>query len=1421
MLFPQRVFLKIDNALESYNGYNASVSTPGGEEDWKHKPRYCFHIDPTASQGTYSATSYPQPLDSRENRTNLSSKEIIGSVSYIISCLNNTDCRDLAEVELMQWLSHICARVDYVACLPFHSELSYILHEISTRIYAEGSRQRKSTFVGMHTSSNSAQVRQECLVACAKCLSGLVYNTTTRLGMGMQLYLRPIVELVAWYADHAWTYQSGGGLLLSGTGKGQLSRTEMDIVSLLPQLYSAVTHLLAAHPEQAVAVVSEYGHVLLRLAKKNYLKSASDPQLRDALTEYFGAHLLVAETSGKLYGLPEGDVGPLVTESSGDDDKNKVVLGATLDMKAIDSLLQIVGDEKVWESLFANVEQQDAKSKPYQRNRFRTQKKKRDKVMSAEGGGKWTLLNKRQRRYLELVARLLRLSQRLHLAEAEALGDGSSDAIEDLKLEAEEMMLQKSDIENGEIGVDTGTASSNVALNKKLATDEALAETPFVSLVCQHLYKSNPKLTNAATHQDINDTSMTQSAMNTTQVHTQLGAESSGIKDKTTTSFEQSLLKSCPLLRALIANYAASAHPPGPPTTAILQLVCSSAEAYPRGECWSSSARQNWSTTLDENTYPGGASARVRERHGSSPADAASVVYLLGTTLESCGGSGGDNDVQVWTLVALLKMADSSAIISAREGVPVQSLEALRLAWKYVWKTLLRYDLRYSSYTAGAYTNNCGELVLQLLTQVIRYQCMNKQEEGQTLASDGSHFIQTLKLPIFAKPTSILTGACFELVTALMQYTEIPVNTQIPMSLSDISNVSDETRDSRWLVSFCLNFIENSLGDNIGAIVQRSFLPFAATCLASLLSDGGIVGIASTYELDSLTRFSVTEDTDYAVIKRPDLDVLSYDAAINTVHDILWRKILVPYIHPSDCSLRLEQRIMHGRGALLNQFSDANQEREKLSASRHINIDSSPSVHKHHILGDMAFDKIKTLFDEIHFGILYGSDNEDESEGENATSKQRKNTSDTPRITGCLSLLISIVLSSRVTIKDISECIIDIAPETIVRVFDHLTEVLDTLVLQPADVLSVINHVDGIVRVLAHLEATSIVTSKILSLINDQLKAIFATCTGMLRNYRHFMYTSSNTPPTHRTTTHNRRPIYESDDDLFETTRKSTQRLQNQFSDDSDGFMDDAEVAAPVRVGIRAPPKRSAPPPKRQRTEKISNKVRRDVSHASKSIDCQGAWSCASLMILLNPSIECLEIITGHLVWPEDYDSENGYAPVSKDCDPYDALVCAALFCKRTVILREHLLRSNPAVNNKNDGQSAIVLCIEVILQARRHLPPSSKYFMHGLGFLSKLIEFGDRTETCPPISADESKFIINALYPEGISQDNEDYRQMRQLRKVFKVRHQYRVEQLQTSIGIFLRAKDSVHSALDSIFSDYFIKVTARDEWFFSCRMN
>eukprot|EP00804_Cyclotella_cryptica_P000562 CCRYP_009970-RE/>CCRYP_009970-RE protein AED:0.07 eAED:0.07 QI:22/1/1/1/1/0.88/9/1092/3640 len=1455
VLFPYKVFLRVDGpGLEHADGgYGVGLSW---EEDWKSKPRYGFHLDTEPAglrSGSFNATYYRSHDYSDDDRgTRLSSKEVLSTVNYCISCLNDNDCCDQAEVELMEWLAHICARPDYVALIPVQSELSYILHEISTRLYREfedGRKARSSgSFAALSLPNSSASrrskspIKQECLLACAKCLSGLVYNCTTRLGIGMQLYLRPIVEMVGWWAENAWNVQSGGGMTTTGIASTQSAyrsnlRSETDIFSLLPYLYSSVTHLVAAHPEQSVAVISERGHALLRMARKNYLKSATYPQMRDALTEYISAHLLVAETSGRLHGLPEGDVGPLVVYSGSDEDdkdaNDKVSLGATLNKKAIDSLLEMVRNEKVWESLFLSPGgEHDAlakKNKALQRRHSLSRKKRKrnTRAISVEGGGTWAPLSRKQRRYLELEARLLRLSQRLHIAEAEALGDGSSDALESLIIEAEKMTQNRSDIENGEIDIDSGFNSTSFFSDgdsRHVASDEALAGTPWVRIVCQHLNKLNPKLEETALAKDAPPTKIT---LETTQtcggerdLFTQrinFGEESSGSTYADVhLSHIKWLLGSCPILRALVTKNAhATTDLICPSTIATLQLICASAESFPRGECWSSSTRRHWSTTLDESEYPGGASARVRERNGSSPADAASVVYLLGTTLESYGGSSGDDDVQMWALMALLKMTESTAVICSREEVSM-SPEPLSVAWQYVWRVLFRYDLRYSSYTAAAYANNAGELVLRLLTQILRYQCISQSNLPQ-VASVCSPFVKAQskdiwKLPVFDKPLTVLTGACFELMTSVIQCTNVLESAEVTFDsstiLPDFSSAVYATRDRKWLVSFCLNFIENSLiEDNAHSKVQRSFLPFVATCLASLISGGDIGGKASSFELNNLTTYSVTEDTQPCIGRGPENDALDYDASMNKIRDMLWKKTVFPFIRPADRSLRSEQRISQRRGAVLNLYSDAIQER--ITVSSIMKIDSAHFVHKR-VLGDISFEKIKLLLDELLFGLRYGSDGEEESAEEELVS-DRKKAIQAPRVTGCLLLLLTIVLSSNVTLHDAAKHIADIATATIIRALDHVSEVLKDLRLEPPDVLATINHLEGIVTVLTHIVAAGGETTQLPTLFADQLKAIFSTCKGMLRNFRNSMYTSTLSPTETIISEQRRRPEYDSDDD-GRTSQIPIQRLtQNaRLSDESDGFMEDDADAGPIRHEFRAPLKRNLPTPKRRRIENTSISGKQDRSFATKSIDCQGAWACASLMILINPSMVCLEMITGHLVWPEDCDNQNGYSPVSKSLDPSGAFVCASLITQKLVIQRQHL-RSDLS-KDEDDQQSAIVLCIEVIFQARRFSPPSSEYFMWGLGILSDLIELGDRSEGCPSICETESKFVADLLYPEGVNQDNQDYRMIRQLKKTLKFRSLYRAGSLYVSTCLFLRGQENLHQALDAIFVDHFIKSSFRN---------
>lgn len=140
------------------------------------------------------------------------------------------------------------------------------------------------------------------------------------------------------------------------------------------------------------------------------------------------------------------------------------------------------------------------------------------------------------------------------------------------------------------------------------------------------------------------------------------------------------------------------------------------------------------------------------------------------------------------------------------------------------------------------------------------------------------------------------------------------------------------------------------------------------------------------------------------------------------------------------------------------------------------------------------------------------------------------------------------------------------------------------------------------------------------------------------------------------------------------------------------------------------------------------------------------------------------ELVSAHLVWSEDCDDRGGYDAVSRTPDLYAAIVCASLFCQKSVMLRRDRLdlrrsgRSKDDEEEDKDQESALILAVETVLQARRSFTPSFRYFMWGMGLVARLVEIGDYRERCGPISVDESKIVLEALYPEGIGEESEDY---------------------------------------------------------------
>lgn len=1518
LLFPYKVFLRMDADLElecNDGGYNNN--NVGREEDWKTRSRYGHHVDlacvsrsdrskssPRTSKQHhfgFNATRYVPHVRSDDDRgSRLSYKEVAACVDYAVQCLNDDEAMKLPGVELsmLQWLAHMCSRPAYLAELEVEGQLGHILHELSTRlgrafvpVPVDGGDDGRNTPTG-------DTISQESLLAASKCLGSMMHNCATRLGMSMHLFVRPVLKLVADWAEDVWTLQSGGGANRTSYPPssvvvarnpharaivdGQMAdpsslrrklRTESDMLSVLPYMYLAATSLLAAHPEQCVPVLSDYGHSLLRLARRNYGRPTTSAQSREALTEYIGAHLLVAETSGKLSGLPEGDLGPLVprsspTEEGGDQNdgggekvrktikKRKNGQNATtLDAKTIDKLLDMLRDEKVRESLFGSSALSGQNSKKKKDPRWSLLPgRKYGKSDVRIGGAAWTPLTRRQRRHFELMARLLRISQRLHMSEAEDRGHGDVTAVDTLELlvarAEEEIMRSSAGIEQGEI--DIVPRGQSVRRHNEdygcVASPLALARSPWIRTVARHLYKLNPKLDTYSTN---------------TQISSVYDDSLIGSND-VTSSFEQILLESCPVLRGLVVNesslleeamsaeatmtqgtLATATMTPSnnsevldsirPTTVASLQFLCACVESFPRGECWASSTRQYWSTILDEGHYPDATLANILERHGSSPADAAAVVYLLGTTLEFHGGSAGDDEIQMWTIMTLLKMTESTAIICSREGLAdaatygsPSSMQALCLAWQYVWKTLFRFDLRYSSYTSGAFGNNVGELVVQLLTQIIRYQCTDREglfacrpPQNAEMGAN-NNFIrkeqgQLWKLPVFEDASCLLSCAPFELITNAIRLTGFndAGDVTAPLSAADSIHLTTSIKDRRYFVTYCLQFVQLAMKSSAESSLRRSFLPYAATCMASLIRDGEFTSV-STYELDALNIFATTEDSEpMCFVYDPDAIDFNANISINQLYTALWSESITPNDYLSGMDHDQTLRIAQGRGPLLNTYLNAQYEREQLRRyldRSTVSCSDAAITTRSNSMASLVLDSIKSGFDELLIQLKYdyGNASDDDEETDN-TVKASDNLLALPQVSAFLSLMLTSLLSSHSTVDRISQNICDIFEDTFIPALDLLVEKLPSLKSYPSDFIVVFNHLHGIIRVLTFISAFGGDGDKIHRLFGIPGKSLLSICKSFMKEYRNQSCGANcNYAAVAASNTLNS----DSDDDgRYASSQRRIQPPHSQTqhsshnsnnSDDSDGLMDDDDDDA-VNKSHRSRPR--APPPKRRRVGNGSRSRLRNESACNNipvsiSVDARGAWACSSLILILLPSFQSLEFIASHLVWPEDFNNQASYGTLTGKPDPYEALVCSALFCQKAVLLRQDRLdlKVGRGQDTNEEQESALILCLETILHIRRSFPPSSKHYMRGLGQLASMVKISEYSECCGPILSDESKMVLEALHPEGIGKESSDYFLLRRwTKRILKYRGSYHSQQVLVAALTFIYAQSNLRQEFNS----------------------
>ena len=142
-----------------------------------------------AASSSSSSSNQPTSLADPRCCTRLSSKEIQKLLEFCVNALGDEECREVAEPDLMNTLSTLCSRADYVAHFHAEKDVEFILSEIEERLLPTKGR----VLGGVDA---SAATRMAIVENAAKTLAHLVYHLAVSLGYGMHKQLASCFDLI-------------------------------------------------------------------------------------------------------------------------------------------------------------------------------------------------------------------------------------------------------------------------------------------------------------------------------------------------------------------------------------------------------------------------------------------------------------------------------------------------------------------------------------------------------------------------------------------------------------------------------------------------------------------------------------------------------------------------------------------------------------------------------------------------------------------------------------------------------------------------------------------------------------------------------------------------------------------------------------------------------------------------------------------------------------------------------------------------------------------------------------------------------------------------------------------------------------------------------------------------------------------------
>jgi hypothetical protein len=1133
---------------------------------------------------------------------------------------------------------------------------------------------------------------------------------------------------------------------------------------LIYHMYTAITHLLAAHLSHCIPVMEEHGETLLQYAR-NLFPSLTATH-RDAMVDYFSVHLSICEEAGRLQGLSIGELGR--------------VGPATLDDTQLNYLISLIASEKALAKLPSNV---------------LSKTKQQHQQSSSSSSSKYDLsspylipLSRRHRRYLELCARLLRYTQ--------------SNAILTAKLERVE------DVANLLVGtVEKRSLSFPLPVESqcsKVANILSNIETPSLCVTCPWAKIISNRI---------------QASIHPYRDGVYVSGETPKSQGKRVEKiFQSKPRRSTTTAQSPSISVEASSSLMG---TALLipclQCICACAEAFPLGECWSTNIgiRQPSVYFNSQEVHT------LRVGRSCSTKDLAVVVNLVNQVLVSHGNVEGDAGVQVWALLSLIKLSESSLLAQAGSVTDIAGATELSDAWKLAWSNLMRQDLRYVSFTRDTKINSAGELVLRLFQHMVENYCTSNPIHSQSEDSQGVLWPEPCRflhynqhqlwcLPVLEDPTALNSAAIFELIITFQSIIGISEDGQdiidgkftsftSPADI-DMTQLNHSQAERRFrLVCFCLRFIEESISNKCEQ-VQKPHLAIASLCLASLLCGTSLSTLRKSGP-KSIDRCTCTADEYDFTIMTPE----EQSEASSTLL-ALWSGFLDSscYEHMFYDSAH-SWRNSHGFGPRLSLSQSRDSRRLAESVRSRQQISMHPSFSSQKQILDFSLQFLRRLLSSL-------SDQGDMIEDENKTDGDLFSLLSSRFRSRAFGLMTLIGTSISLIPVSLAETELAKQDEALLLQFlDDFISFMPPLSINSDLFCDVSACILGILRMLALASESS--NFNLSMALNVPLASLLEACQDLLYSYG-MRFGSSDSKLTTSPLPRRRKDFK---DDFSDSSGSDSDRGEFEFL--TQGRETSLDVSSPEN-DMQPVDRRKKKKVKQSNPAslQLSGGIKTSKAHAlnipeTAVLDSRGFRIVAGILAILEPSSHCCRIVADSLLGLS-LDDARGRDAMAFDVDPGDIIFICHLFFNEKSILREKRLKSlssrectksKSLARNQKESMSVVGTCLTLISLARSLLIYDFFGFSWGSKIVSTLRAKEDEGE-----EDEEVDMILDLLNPLGSDVIPKEV--MKWTRKSIKTRSYIRKSQLSAVSEAFVHGSSKFHQSFDSVYASDFVLASLSD---------